>query len=69
MKCKVFKDLPPIIILEVWKVVGGCGKGGKSIVGDDMKLWSDDVLVSLWARKEGNRAGVFVGESEIDSAS
>ena len=58
LKRRVPKHSFPAVVVEVWKVVGGSGNGGKPIVEDDVKLWGN--VPRLRIQDERDRAGVFV---------
>ncbi len=65
--CRVLEHSLPVLVVEVRKVVGGCGDSGEPIVEDDMNLSCD--VASLRVENEGNGSCMFVRESKEDGAS
>ena len=57
----------PALVIEVRKVIGGCGDSGEPIIKDDMELGCD--VANLRVENEGNGTCMFVRESKVDGAS
>ena len=55
---RVLEHSFPTVIVEIRQVVCGCKNGGKPIVEEDMKLWSN--VAHLRIEDKGNGASVLV---------